>query len=58
MFNPKRTAAVDLCDSKGVKIKTFTLGSKSSGGGSLKHSSGKDIGVFTLDLCEVEDLMN
>lgn len=51
-------ATVDLYDSKGGKIKTLTLGPKSSGGGSLKDSSGKDIGVFTLDLCEGEDLMN
>ena len=52
------TATVDLYDSKGDKIRTLTLGPKSSGGGSLKDPSGKDIGVFTLDLCEGEDLMN
>jgi hypothetical protein len=57
------TANIVLYDENRVEVKTLTLGSKTLGskskdGGSLKDSSGKDLNGFSLDRCDLEDLMN
>jgi len=52
------TASIVVYDEKRAEVKTLTLGSKSKGGRSLKDSSGKDLDGFSLDRCDLEDLMN
>lgn len=52
------TAKIVISDNKDIEIKTLILAPKSSSSGILKDNSGKEIEGFSVDRCDVEDLMN